>query len=442
MADVSRRTLLPAVLLGVLAVLYGATAARDAVSVDVWSANLASWSIGTTGSPLVDLDRFPTLADNESRATWVVQRADGRDVIGRAPGAVASAVPAYALAALAGQAHMSIVPGGLTAALLTAVAMALLFLALRDRLGDRAAVGSALVLALTTPVWSVAADGVWPHTLTVLGIAGMAWSAERERWWLVGVFGGIAMWGRLHAAVICAIVGLLLACWRRRPDLLLKAGTTCGAMLGLMMVWTQWMYGRWDPTAAYDVGVFVSIAKDQGIDGLNLAAFLVSPGRGMLVWTPLLVVLLPALVRAWRDLPDWSRALVVGGVVYTGVQLGLNSFKGGEGFYGYRIGIELLVCMAPALALSTPRIGTIGQRALAPVIVVQAAVFGFGAVVDPATAPLISNRWDSNELVARLADQPAYTLALLGAFTALAIVVVRLWGDPALVARGGRHDPA
>ncbi|MBM7515400.1 hypothetical protein [Nocardioides nitrophenolicus] len=433
----SRRAWVPAVLLAVLAVGYGVTASRGAVSLDVWSANLASWSIGTTGTPLTDLDRFPALADNDLRATWVVQRADGRDVVGRAPGTVAAAVPAYALAHLFGASGMSIVPGGLTAALLTAIAITLLFLALRERLGERPALAASLVLGLTTPVWSVAADGVWPHTLTVLGILGMAWAAERERWWLLGLFGGVALWGRLHAAVICAVVGLLLAWWRRRPDLLLKTGAACGAMLGLMMVWTQWMYGRWDPTAAYDVGVFVSIAQDQGLDGLNLAGFLVSPGRGMLVWTPILVLLLPALVRSWRALPDWSRALAVGGVGYTAVQLALNAFKGGEAFFGYRIGLELLACLAPALALSTPRIGTVGRRLLVPVIVAQAAVFGFGALAGPDTAPRISSTWDSNELVARVADQPAYSIALLLACAALAAVVVRMWNDPELRRKDG-----
>ena len=123
MLCVSRRAWVPAVLLAVLAVGYGVTASRGAVSLDVWSANLASWSIGTTGTPLTDLDRFPALADNDLRATWVVQRADGRDVVGRAPGTVAAAVPAYALAHLFGASGMSIVPGGLTAALLTAIAI-------------------------------------------------------------------------------------------------------------------------------------------------------------------------------------------------------------------------------------------------------------------------------------------------------------------------------
>jgi len=64
-------------------------------------------------------------------------------------------------------------------------------------------------------------------------------------------------------------------------------------------------------------------------------------------------------------------------------------------------------------------------------------VFGFGALAGPDTAPRISNTWDSNELVARVADQPAYSIALLLACAALATVAVRMWNDPELLRKDG-----
>ena len=113
-----------------------------------------------------------------------------------------------------------------------------------------ACVGAA-VFGLTTPMWSVAANGIWPHTITTLGIAGMAWAAATRRWWLVGLFGGVVLWGRLHAAVIVAVVGLYVAWRRREPAIAVRIGLMGGLALALICVWSRWMYGTWSPTASY-----------------------------------------------------------------------------------------------------------------------------------------------------------------------------------------------
>ena len=95
--------------------------------------------------------------------------------------------------------------------------MTLFYLCIRTYLSQTHALVSALALGFTTPVWSVSADGLWPHTLTGLGLAGMAWAAARDRWWLVGLLASVAIWGRIHLAVIAAVVGLLVGWSRRRP---------------------------------------------------------------------------------------------------------------------------------------------------------------------------------------------------------------------------------
>ena len=67
-----------------------------------------------------------------------------------------------------------------TAALASALASDVMFLALRTRISERRAAAACLVLGFATPVWSVAADAVWPHTVTLLGIAGMAWAVRPD----------------------------------------------------------------------------------------------------------------------------------------------------------------------------------------------------------------------------------------------------------------------
>jgi len=407
--------------------VYVLTAGRS-VSLDVWTANFASWRIALGEGPHIDGVTVPGLGANELRWVWVVETSDGHAAIGRAPGVVVAGVPAYWLAQ---PSVMTAVPGGITAALLTAGSLWFLFGALEPRLGRRQALLSTLLFGFTTPVWTVAADGLWPHTLTVFGICGMAWAAQRERWWLMGVFGGIALWGRLHAAVICAAIGLLLTLRRRRPSIAVAAGLTSGALLLSMSIWTHWMYGSWDPTSAYSASQFTDYASRKGIDVVNHLGFWVSPDRGVFIWTPLLVLILPALGRSWRDLPDWSRDLLIGGLIYTLMQLTLNRFSGGDAFYGYRLGLELLACAAPALAFAAPHMGRLSKKLFVPVAAFQFAMILPGALLDGFYVSA-DDVWVDNAFIEVLRANPRVYPLLMVLLFAWAWLVARIWANPGL----------
>ncbi|WP_183094607.1 hypothetical protein [Nocardioides stalactiti] len=414
--------LVPAALFGGIALVYLLTISPNP-SPDVFTADFAARHIATTGDPVPDISDFPLLDDNIIRETWIVETADGREAVGRAPGVIAASVPAYFLLRPAG---ISAVPGGAMAALVTAGTVTLLFLTLRPRTGTRKALLAALLLGLATPLWSVAADGMWPHTLTCFAIVGMAWAADRERWWVVGLCGGVALWGRLHAAVICAVLGVLLAVVRRRPAIAVRVGVVSGAMLALMSVWTYWMYGSWDPSSGYRAGDFTGNADRNVIDVVNFLGFWIAPDRGLLIWTPLLLVMAPALRRGWRDLPDWSRALLVSGVVYLLLQGLLVRFSGGDQFYGYRTTLELLVCATPALALSAHRMGERARRAFAPVAALQFAMITPGAVVD-GFAVKVAHVWNRNAFLWGPFERPLAWLVLVGGALVVAGAVAMAW---------------
>ena len=184
-------------------------------------------------------------------------------------------------------------------------------------------------------------------------------------------------------------------------------------MLALMSVWTHWMYGRWDPTSGYRVGDFTSNAAGNSVDVMNFLGFWISPDRGLLVWTPLVVVLAPALVRSWRDLPDWSRALLVSGVLYLLLQGLLVRFSGGDQFYGYRTSLELLACATPALALSAARMGPVARRLFAPVAVLQFVMIVPGSVLDGFYVQA-ADVWYRNAFVNGLIDRPAVMSVCVG----------------------------
>ena len=393
-------------------------------SPDVFTADFAARHVALTGEPVPPISDFPLLDDNVIRETWIVETADGREAVGRAPGVIAATVPAYWLLR---PDSVSAIPGGVTAALLAAGTVTLLFLTLRRRTGERAALLAALLFGLTTPMWSVAADGVWPHTLTTFGIVGAAWAADRDRWWLAGALGGVMVWGRLHTALICAVLGVGVAWLRRRPSIALRVATTSLAALVLMAGWTRWMYGRWDPTSGYRVGDFTENAAGNSLDPTNFLGFFVSPDRGLLVWTPLVALLVPALVRGWRDLPDWSRSLLVAGLGYLLVQGLLVRFSGGDQFYGYRTSLELLACATPALALAAPRMGALARRVFVPLAVLQLVMILPGAVVDGFYVRA-DDVWRRNAFVNGVVDRPALMALLTGCSLVAAYVVARAVG--------------
>lgn len=412
--------------------VYLVTAAYSSVSGDVTATNVLSWQIATTGDPTYGPATYPPIERHPGRDIWVVETGNGAEVIGRSPGAVIAAVPAYWI----GGSAFSLASGAVTAALLTALATFLLALALLDHMPRREAVLATLVLALGTPLWSVAADGMWPHTITVLGICGMAWAAGRERWWLVGVMGGVVLWGRLHAAVVVAVFGLLLGLQRRDPRPTARVAGGSVAMMALQCLWTQRIYGSWNPMSSYDTGPFEDYAGTHGLDLVNQLGFWVSPDRGLLVWSPLILVLLPALVRGWRGLPDWSRALMWGGLAYTLLQGFLNRFSGGDTFYGYRLTLELVACAAPAFALTAHHMREPARLLFAPVLALQTFVISAGAVNGRLGSPA-EDVWRTHTFFSELVPQPVLLTAFVAISLAAGVLGRRIWNEPT-VSRPGR----
>ncbi|WP_210648762.1 hypothetical protein [Nocardioides sp. SYSU D00065] len=429
--------LVPALLFVAVAGLYVLTV-NPAPSPDAWSADFAARHIALTGDPVPDISDFPLLDDNIIRETWIVETADGREAVGRSPGVIAAVVPAYALAR---PTTVSPLPGAVTAALLSATAVLLFFLLLRRRIGTRRALVAAGLLGVATPVWSVSADAIWPHTLTTLGIVGTAWAADRRRWWLVGVFGGVMLWGRLHAALVCAVVGLGVAWSRRRPAVAARVGAASLLALVLASAWTRWMYGSWDPTSGYRVGDFTSGAAGHLLDPLNYLGFLVSADRGLLWWCPLLLVLGPTAWRRRRELPDWSRWLALGGASYVLSQAVLNRFSGGDHFYGYRTSLELVVALAPALALASPHLSERARRWFVPAAVLQVVLIAPGAISDDMYVP-VRDVWWRNAFLDALVLRPADLLPLVAAVMVAVLVAVRLLHAGAVVRLLARVDGA
>jgi alpha-1,2-mannosyltransferase len=401
-----------------LAVLFSITATRESVSVDAHAASVQAWRIASVGSPWLD---DIAGSDEVAQDFFISEASNGHVVAMRMAGPVLLGVPAYALLHRdPDPTRFTLTPAGVAASVTTAFSVLLLYLAVRRFVGEAASLAGAAVFALATPTWSVSADGLWTHTLTQFGIAGAAYALSRDRWWLAGVLLGAGMLGRPHLAVVAAIVGLGLAATKRSLLPALGIGIPTLASLGLLAAWNRWMFGSFSVGGAYS-GRVEAAANGQAEQWANYLGFLVSPDRGLFVWSPMLIVLGWAMIRHRAALPDWSWLLVLGGVVYSVVQMRINHFAGGDAFYGYRHGLELLTCVAPAGVIAVASAGRRLQAVVALLAGIQFAAISVGAVSDSFLLPL-SEAWRSNSFAVAVAHNPL----LLGAWTLLCALIAVL----------------
>ena len=197
----------------------------------------------------------------------------------------------------------------LVASLIAALSVAILYLALRRRCGPAMATGLALTYAFGTTTWTISAQALWQHGLTQLVLA-----------LALVLVSGKASQGRAIALGLC--LGLAVAA---RPADVLLAGP-----LALYGLW--WAGGaRWGLvlaglvpsglTLGYNllvlgdlIGGYASSHNDKNLSPSLLegfAALLVSPARGLLVFSPFLAFLAFGIGKVLDDRPYRSLSLTI-----------------------------------------------------------------------------------------------------------------------------------
>ncbi|MDC8016208.1 hypothetical protein [Tahibacter soli] len=194
----------------------------------------------------------------------------------------------------------------LAASILAALAGVIVFLLLR-REGNRWAMPLAVAFAFGTNTWMISSQALWQHgtgeLLIALALLLVAGPARAVRLALLG-----------------AVCVLMTA--NRPPDALVAAA------IGAVVVWRDWRSTPWliagavVPIAAllrYNVGFMGHLAGGYGVvkppvnffqgDWSGLAGLLVSPARGLLVFSPFLAFVVVGWIRRLRS-PD-TRALAV-----------------------------------------------------------------------------------------------------------------------------------
>lgn len=188
--------------------------------------------------------------------------------------------------------------GKLAAVLCAALAAGLMFLAIARRHGEAGALAPALLFALGTSVWSTS-QALWQHPAAVLFLS---WAvlclvrADEDDAWAAraGLPLTLALAARHASVAAVAVLALsVVVRWPRRA-----LGLMLWGLPGvLFMLGYQWFYFGSPWRHGFSGAVAARLAGAWGEGHLGL---LVSPAKGLLVFSPLVLVCVAGLVRAWR----------------------------------------------------------------------------------------------------------------------------------------------
>lgn len=241
------------------------------------------------------------------------------------------------------------VAGKLTAALLSSIAVAVMARSYLRRASAARALVSALLFGLATSVYSTS-QALWQHPAVVLFLvaaidctARLESAAEENRSRLAlaaSLCLALAAAARPAAIPMSTVLFLfLLVGHRRQATAIIAAAAIPAALVG---AYNGWFFGAPWRFGASASGRFFAALPD------SLAGLMVSPARGLLVFTPLALLCLLSLARAART-RSMARGLLAGVFVHVAFIASWNEWHGGESF-----GPRLLTDMLPALFFYLP----------------------------------------------------------------------------------------
>jgi hypothetical protein len=265
----------------------------------------------------------------------------------------------------------------LTASAIAACAVWLAFLTARRRTSAGAALLIALGFGFGTNLW-LSAQTLSQHETAVLGLMGavLALAVPQERL-SVGRLLTAGAWLALAGAarpqvapaiaVLCASV-VVRADWRRVPAVVLPVALVGSALVATNLYWFGHPLGGMASTEALHPQVHAVTGTFSTTPWIGAAGLLVSPSRGLLVFSPVVLVTLAGITAARRE--RW-RGDLVWCITAAAVQFALYAaytvWWGGHS-YGPRYAIDLLPLLVPLAAASTTAIA--GRRPLKAAAVV------------------------------------------------------------------------
>ena len=255
-----------------------------------------------------------------------------------------------------------------SAAAIASASVALVFLALCRLTRPALAAGIAITYAIGTNTWSSGSQSLYQHGPAELALAGLSFCLlgddTRRMAVVAGLFAAFGVLAPPTMAVFALVAVLFM--WRKRPRNRVAFAALPVAGGVALIAYSLAFFGR-------GLGGYANIVRFfHWPDLTRLAGLLISPSRGLLIYTPAAVLSAPQMLR-WRGVAHPWLPYAAAGVI--GYLLLYTCFGGWWGGYAY--GPRFLTDILPALAiLAAPTVERLWQRTDGRALMLVLATWG------------------------------------------------------------------
>lgn len=362
----SRRQLTACALFVALFLIYNSNG-REIGGSDSQPTKLAARALALRGNLRLDDDvaQHPLLGERNSFAHDL----QGHVRSAYSPiGSLFGGVTALMLRAVGADLNAQLAPNliaKLTASAVTAIAVVLVFLTLTRFASTMSSLAVAIGLGIGTNYWALLSQTLALHDVVALGFAVTLFNWTRptsqltvRHLWMGALGLAVAVMARQQTAPLVGILGLGLigrVGWRQALPPLALAVSLLAVLLAFQWHWFGHLLGAVPMLESLHPEVHAVTGTISSEPWIGAAGLLVSPSRGLFVFSPVVLIALAGLPLALRTLPYHGLGWAFAGSLALYVVYAIYTVWWGGHSYGPRYLLDVLVFLTPpaAIALDT-----------------------------------------------------------------------------------------
>lgn len=272
--------------------------------------------------------------------------------------------------------HVARIMEKISASLLASLSAALLFLLLRRRADTTVALLLTVAYAFGTTTWVIGSQALWQHGMgALLVIATLLFLTGRvspARAIAAGVFCGLIAANRPPDAILAAVLGVYGLYWAGRRHV---AWFVSACALPLLLVTAYNFIAAGHLLGGYGLRGSAAFFSNPFLPGI--AGLLVSPTRGLLIFSPFLI----ALALAWRHRPSRTDDRLLTLAMLAGVVLQIVVYAKSEWPGGFSWGPRYMNDLLPFLVwMLVPVVSALRRAGRAIFVVLTAAAITISAI--------------------------------------------------------------